>query len=241
MNNNPRISIILPTFNEAGNIALLIEKILAFVSTPLEILVVDDDSPDRTWEIAGAFAENDNRVRVIRRTGQRGLTSAISEGIEQATGEYVAWMDCDFSHPPDMLPEMIGLLDEGYDFVVASRYVKGGADRRDETLHRILSRLITSLARVTLFSRFKDYTSGYIIAKKEMFDHVTLTGDYGEYFISLVYQALHKGYRSKEIPFVNLSRQIGQSKTATSPMGFCIRGYKYLLKVFALATGLSKQ
>jgi len=233
------VSIILPTYNEAENIVSLIEALFAVVEHPLEVIVVDDDSPDRTWELVDALQADDQRVRLLRRTGERGLVSAVRDGIGQASGEVVVWMDCDFSHPPALIPRMLEEIDRGADVVIPSRYVRGGRDQRDETLHRLLSRILNALAALTLDSGFCDWTSGFIAARRTVFETIRLRGDYGEFFISLVFQALRQGRRVREIPYINLSRRRGTSKTATSPTGFAARGWKYLYTVARLSSGLS--
>src|SRR5512139_3273139 len=100
------VSVILPTFNEAGNIGLLIEALLARLPELSEIIVVDDDSPDLTWQVVEDLRKSDNRIRLIRRIGRRGLTSALQEGIEAAGGKLVFWMDCDLSQPPEKISEL---------------------------------------------------------------------------------------------------------------------------------------
>ena len=112
----PRISIVLPTYNEAGNIELLIDRTLqALGSYPggVEVVVVDDDSPDKTWQLVARKAAQDRRVRLIHRRGESGLTSAISRGIHEALGEWVGWMDCDMSMPPEQWPQLADTLAGG--------------------------------------------------------------------------------------------------------------------------------
>lgn len=232
------VSVILATYNEAENIVPLIAAVRAAVPGPVEVIVVDDDSPDGTWRLAEEVAKTTPDVRVVRRVGERGLTSAIREGIRVATGDTLVWMDCDFSHPPAEIPRLLAELDGGADVAVASRYVPGGADRRDEALHRVLSRTINGLAQRLLDPRFHDYTSGFIAVRRRVLAVTRLEGDYGEYFMSLVFQAMKKGFVVRETPLVNYSRQAGRSKTATNPLGFAVRGRKYLYKVFALAAGV---
>ena len=101
-----KVAVILPTFNEAENIGPLIEanlRALTEAGYPAEVIVVDDDSPDGTWRVVEEYAARDDRVRLIRRTNERGLTSAIWTGIRAAEeSDIVCWMDCDFSMPPEM-------------------------------------------------------------------------------------------------------------------------------------------
>ena len=103
MSESPKdITVVLPTLNERENIVPLIQRGLAALADyDVEMLVVDDDSPDGTWQVASELAEGDPSVRLIRRTEERGLTSAIATGINQAHGAWIGWMDCDLSMPPE--------------------------------------------------------------------------------------------------------------------------------------------
>ena len=230
---NGLLSVILPTYDEAGNIVPLIREILEVVEGEVEVVVVDDDSPDGTWRLVGELGRELGEVRLLHRTGQKGLTSALADGIAICRGDIVIWMDSDFSHPPRLIPAMLRALDDA-DCAVASRYVPGGADRRDEQLHRLLSWSINHIARLVLGGSFLDYTSGFIAVSRRALESVTLEGDYGEYFISLIHHLLVGGYVLREVPFVNLSREVGVSKTATSPLGFALRGRKYLGTILSL-------
>src|SRR2546427_4268717 len=127
MNQDPRVSIILATYNERENICATIQGIFQYVSDSVEVIVVDDDSPDNTWLVANSI--EDRRVKVIRRIGTRGLATAFNRGIIESRGEIVGWMDADMSMPPRLLPQMIEKLKD-YDIVIGSRYVEGAKDDR---------------------------------------------------------------------------------------------------------------
>lgn len=222
------ISVIIPSYNEAGNIATLINQIsLALTGKIYEIIVVDDNSPDKTWELVTNIAKNNRRVKLIKRLNERGLTSALNRGIQASRGEIIGWLDADLSHPPALLKKMLSYF-PGFDVVVASRYVAGGADKRREHLAVILSRIINRLARFCLYRDFTDYTSGYILLKKNYLPNLNLQGDYGEYFIDLIFRLKQAGAKIKEVGYINLSRSSGQSKTTTS------RGIKYLIVLLRL-------
>ena len=124
---DPRISIVLATFNERENIAETIRSIFENLGDSAEVIVVDDDSPDQTWRLVEDLRHP--RVKLIRRVGTRGLASAFNRGILESRGAVVGWMDADMCMPPPMLPGMVGLLDQ-YDVVVGSRYAPGGKDDR---------------------------------------------------------------------------------------------------------------
>jgi dolichol-phosphate mannosyltransferase len=227
------VTVVLPTFNESGNIGPLIEALLAHLPIESEIVVVDDDSPDRTWQIVESLGLNDARIRLIRRIGRKGLTTALQEGIDAALGEDIFWMDCDFSQPPELISDLLKALADS-DFVVASRYVPGGEERGHSPLGSLLSRMICRFASLCLSGAIKDYTSGYIGARKEILRSLPLRGDYGEYCIDLLYRAHRKGYRLVEVPYVCLPRRSGESKTATNLKGYLKRGRKYIQTVLRL-------
>jgi dolichol-phosphate mannosyltransferase len=232
-----QVSVILPTFNEAGNIIPLIQEILTQVPSESEIIVVDDNSPDRTWEAVEGFAEKESRVGLLRRIGRKGLTSALQEGINLSKGQFVFWMDCDFSMPPDKIPELLRAL-EDHDISMASRYIPGGEEVGHSPLGSFLSRVICWLASRVLNPSIKDFTSGFIGIRREVLKTLPLRGDYGEYFIELIYRAYKKGYRIKEIPYRCVPRRSGHSKTATHFWGYMKRGRKYLTTIIRLRLGM---
>ncbi len=227
------VSVVLPTFNEAGNIAPLIERVaevLADVSH--EILVMDDRSPDGTAALARRAGTGHPRVLVVERRPPAGLTLSISDGVQRARGTFVTWMDCDFSHPPELLPELLEPLRRGAaDVACASRYVHGGADNRGEASAVFASLAITKLARWLIDRRVLDYTTGYVMAPRALVLELGLHGEYGEYCIELLGTAALRGYRVLEVPYVSISRVEGESKTATNVFGFVRRGWRYLVTI----------
>ncbi len=233
---NPKLSIILPTYDEKGNISELILEINKYLPTDREIIVVDDNSPDGTSQVVQKMIDNHQvpELRLITRYHNRGLTNSIREGITQARGELVAWMDCDLSMPPALLPKLLAKINEGYDIAVGSRFVKGGSFKKgtggteDSWVAVILSRIMNIFIWLTLDSSFKDYTSGFIIIKKEIFDKIKLQGDYGEYFMDLMFRAVLMNYKIIELPYICLPRQHGYSKTGSNLWVLFKRGLKYL-------------
>lgn len=236
----PQISIVLPTFNEAGNIGPLIDRTLAALGhTPggVEVVVVDDNSPDGTWRLVAQRAQADPRVRLIHRTGESGLTSAIQRGIREARGRWVGWMDCDLSMPPEDWPQLAAALAGGADMAVGSRYVPGGGDVAHSLTGRLFSRIINLWAGLVLVWSIKDYTSGFILARRQIFDEIDLRGDYGEYCIDLLYRAHRAGYAIRELPYLCVPREAGESKTATNVWGYLTRGVNYVTTVLRLRFG----
>lgn len=226
---DPRVSIILATYNERENIVDTISSIFEHVTDPVEAIVVDDDSPDRTWELAAAL--NDPRVKVIRRVATRGLASAFNRGIIESRGAVVGWMDADMCMPPAMLPDMIKKLDE-YDIVIGSRYAPGGKDDR-AALRVISSRLINGLAEKVLGYGIKDYDSGFVVLRRTVFDKVSIipTG-YGAYFMEFLYTCRRKGLTVYEMPYVFRDRAKGISKSAPSLLKFFSTGMQYVTRIF---------
>ena len=233
----PQISIILPTYNEAGNIEPLIDRTLqALGNYPggVEVLIIDDDSPDGTWRLVTEKIKADPRVRLIHRKGETGLTSAISRGINEARGEWIGWMDCDLSMPPEKWPTLAQALSDGVDVAVGSRYVPGGGDVAHSFIGLLLSRIINMWAGLFLSWSIKDYTSGFILGRREVFDRVNLRGDYGEYCIDLLYRAKQAGFTILELPYLCVPRVAGESKTATNLWGYLRRGINYVTTIFRL-------
>ena len=230
----------MPTFNEGGHIQDLVAesaKALASAVEDFEIIVVDDDSPDRTWELAERCANDQNQVRVIRRLKNHGLTPSIQEGVNAARCEVIAWMDCDFAHPPEKIPQLIYMLNQGYDVAVNSRYCCGGGENREgkgSAIQLFLSLTLNWGIRFMLRSSVSDYTSGFVAARREVFDRIKLRGDYGEYFINLIYCAIRLGYQVCELPYMAQVRRSGESKTGSNLMQYLRRGRKYRTTVARL-------
>jgi dolichol-phosphate mannosyltransferase len=235
MTHPPSLTVILPTYNERENIAILIEGIWRHVQTPVSVLVVDDDSPDGTWRVVEAIAAGEPRVRLLRRTRERGLTSAIWAGIRAAETDAVAWMDCDLAMPPEVIPALLARLAAGADIAIGSRYVAGGKDVGHSLLARAFSVTINLFASLLLGWRVRDYTSGFVAARRQVFDRITLRGDYGEYCIDLLARAQRLGLTVVEAPYVCGARLSGESKTATNVRGYLRRGWKYVVAVLRLA------
>ncbi|MEK7513758.1 MAG: glycosyltransferase, partial [Patescibacteria group bacterium] len=198
-----------------------------------EIIVVDDNSPDKTWQIVQQLSQKNHHLRLIRRINQRGLTSAFNRGIQSSQGDIIGWLDSDLSHPPALLDQMYKKL-KMCDAVVASRYIRGAKDSRKEITAVIFSRLINLLSQILLDWSLTDFTSGYILVKKIYLSSITLQGDYGEYFIDLLLKLKRAGALIKEIPYNNVSRVFGESKTGGNIWALLYRGRKYIITIFSL-------
>lgn len=249
---NQLVCTVLPTYNERDNISTLIERLLASNVAPYLVLVVDDNSPDGTWEIVEQFADrypisstspedgNQLGVALVRRIGEKGLTSAIQRGIDEAIHTYhagiVTWMDCDLSMPPEDVPRLVQAIQKNEaDVAFGSRWVPGGTDRAHGLMARTLSWIINSFARVMLYSRIHDYTSGFIAAHAEVLERIKLRGGYGEYCIDLLYRAKRLGYQLVEIPYICVPRTAGESKTGLSLWDYLVKGRKYVSTIWQLS------
>jgi dolichol-phosphate mannosyltransferase len=226
---DPRVSIVLATFNERENIRETIDAVFRNLGDSVEVIVVDDDSPDRTWHVAEDLGNP--RVKVIRRVGTRGLASAFNRGILETRGAIVGWMDADMCMPPAMLPGMVALL-EKYDVVVGSRYAPGGKDDRAK-LRVLASRAINGLATLVLGYGIRDYDSGFVVLRRTVFDRVSVipTG-YGAYFMEFLYDCRRKGLTVHEVPYTFRDRQKGISKSAPSLWRFFRTGLQYVIRIF---------
>lgn len=154
------LSLVLPTYNESANVTEMLPKLSAVMKDlPYEIIVVDDDSPDRTWEIAERLGVPN--VRVIRRVGRKGLSSAIGEGFEAGKGAVLAVMDADGQHDANILPQLYAAVIDNHGMAVGSRYVAGGSVGQWNEVRYLLSRTGTTLAQAACRVRVKDPMSGY--------------------------------------------------------------------------------
>ena len=235
------VSVIMPTLNEAGHIANLIQCTADAIQKAgideIEIIVVDDDSEDRTWEIASQVVCPPVRIEIIRRMENHGLTASLSAGIEAASHDVIVWLDCDFSHPPECIPQMIYMLDRGFDVVVNSRYVVGGGEYRTGkggALQRLISLTSNWFVRFFLDVSFADYTSGFVAARRQVLQQIPLRGDYGEYFVDFIFRTLRKKYKVCELPYTAMPRRSGESKTGSHIFQFLRRGRKYVYTIVRL-------
>jgi len=225
-----KISVILPTYNESMNIVEMVERVLKSVNN-VEVIVSDDDSPDKTWEVVKE--KKWKNVRVIRRFKNKGVGPAIWAGIQHARGDIIVWLDADLTMPPEMIPKMLRVL-ETHDVVVGSRYVKGGGDKR--ALSRVVtSRMINLFSNLVLNFKVLDYDSGFVATHRSVFDQVGFSPKgHGEYCIEFLYMAGKRGFSVKEIPFIFTERTAGESKSAQYFFSIFKYGIVYVLKILSL-------
>jgi dolichol-phosphate mannosyltransferase len=212
-----QLAVIIPTYNEAENLNPLVS---ALFSLPLDlhVIIVDDNSPDGTGRLADEIGARDQRLQVIHRPGKLGLRSAYISGIHFALdqgAQAVAQMDADFSHDPQALPGMVGLLDT-CDAAFGSRYVAGGSvDREWAAWRKGLSGFANFYARALLGMRQRDITTGFRMWRRQTLEGMPLDRIQANGYVFLVemaYLAYCLEYRVAEYPIYFADRRSGQSK-----------------------------
>jgi dolichol-phosphate mannosyltransferase len=208
--------VIIPTYNERENLPRLVPEVLAR-DARLEVLVVDDGSPDGTGAMADAMAAAEPRIHVLHRPGKMGLGTAYLAGFEYALAhgyEHAFEMDADFSHDPRHLPDFL-VLARDYDLVSGSRYLKGVTVVNWPMGRLLLSYLANKYARVVTGLPFTDLTSGFKYYRRSVLERLDLSAirSTGYAFqIETTFRAWHAGARITEIPIVFVDRDVGSSK-----------------------------
>jgi dolichol-phosphate mannosyltransferase len=211
----PQLSVIVPTFNERDNVAELYRRLAATLKDiPWEVIFVDDNSPDGTWQEVRLLAQQDRQVRCIRRVGRRGLSGACIEGILASGALYAAVIDADLQHDETRLPKMVGLLQSGEaELVVGSRYIEGGSADSFNKGRAGISAFATELAKRVLKVQIADPMSGFFMIRRDRFEQLAPQLSTQGFKILLDIVATAKGkLRTVEIPFTFGARQHGESK-----------------------------
>jgi dolichol-phosphate mannosyltransferase len=211
----PELSVVVPTFNERDNVIALFRKLeTALAGRAWEVIYVDDNSPDGTWDVVRALARQDSRVRCIRRIGRRGLSGACIEGILASSAPCAAVIDADLQHDETQLPKMLALLQGGEaDLVVGSRYVEGGSADSFDKQRAGFSMLATSVAKKLLRVEIADPMSGFFMIRRDRFEQLAPQLSTQGFKILLDIVATARGsLRIKEIPYSFGSRLHGESK-----------------------------
>ena len=215
---NPYLSIVIPTYNEADNIAEVIKRLSYSLNRELkdryEIIIVDDNSPDKTWLVAyDTLRSLDISGLVVVRENMRGIGSAIVAGIREARGEYIAVMDADLQHPPEELINMFKkAVGEGFDLVIASRYVRGGGVEGWGLHRRIISKTASLIARILIphARRIRDPMSGYFLFKRDKVSIEKLRGEGSKVLLEIVVRGSIRSVH--EHPYIFRRRSRGESK-----------------------------
>ncbi|HDJ26063.1 MAG TPA: polyprenol monophosphomannose synthase [Candidatus Bathyarchaeota archaeon] len=227
----PKVSVIVPTYNEVENVGRLI-KALAASNSPaeLEVIVVDDGSTDGTLEVVRYLARQLGNLKLLVRPGKRGIGSAYRDGLRLAEGDVVVQMDGDLSHRPEDLPKLLEALREA-DLVVGSRYVRGGRVVGWSALRLLTSKVANLLARLLLRPGVRDATSGFKAWRKEAFEACVARSrrDSYEFQVELVYLARLLGFRAREVPITFVGRRQGSSKLRLADVVAFLSGLLSLL------------
>ncbi len=208
----PHLTIVIPSYKEAANIPILLEKIHESLGDyPYDVLVIDDNSPDGTATAVRDLARK-YPASVVVRTDKRGLASAVVDGFKLAKGEIVAVMDADLQHPPAVLPRLVKAIEGDADLAVASRYVPGGSVGNWSTTRKVISKGAVFLSHMLLPSTrgIKDPMSGYFMLKKELISGVDLSPV--GYKILLEVICLGRPKKTVEVPFIFENRRAGVTK-----------------------------
>jgi dolichol-phosphate mannosyltransferase len=211
----PDLSVIVPTFNECDNVVRLYRKLEATLNgVAWEVIFVDDNSPDKTWEVVRDLAQHDSRVRCVRRIGRRGLSGACIEGILASSAPYAAVMDADLQHDETQLPKMLALLQSGQaELVVGSRYVEGGSAEGLNKQRAGFSSFATSIAKRVLGVAIADPMSGFFMVRRDRFEQLAPKLSTQGFKILLdVVATAHGELKTVEVPFSFGSRLHGESK-----------------------------
>jgi glycosyltransferase involved in cell wall biosynthesis len=212
-----QVSVIVPTYNEKENIASLVTQLLA-LPTSVRVIVVDDNSPDGTGEIADRLAvENAGRVSVIHRPGKRGLGTAYIAGFKGGLAEgadLVCSMDADFSHNPRYIPDIVEKINQGYDLVIGSRYVHEGGST--QTLDRkVFSWGANTVTRVLLGLHAHDTTAGFRCYRRQALESLDLdsikSSGYS-FLFEMLFRVERRGCKVGEVPIIFEDRRLGASK-----------------------------
>ena len=228
-----QISIILPTYNEKENIVRLVETIKKLnIEQTFEILIIDDNSPDGTYQFSKDKFSNDNNVKIVLRKNIRGLAFSIKEGIEKSLGDHVIVMDTDFTHDPILIKKMISLRSQ-YEIISGSRYVTGGF--MENQLHGKLSYYYNLILKIILKTKINDNLGGYFLIKRDLLNQLEFDKifyGYGDYFFRLLYFSKNKNAKIIEIPAVYKQRIYGKSKS-----NFLAMLFKYFYAAVKLRFG----
>jgi glycosyltransferase involved in cell wall biosynthesis len=210
------IRVIIPTYNEKDNIVELVQRILA-LPVKIQVMVVDDNSPDGTGQIADELALQDPRISLIHRAGKLGLGTAYMAGFKKGLAEgadRLITMDADFSHDPAYLPALVALADH-YHITIGSRYVPEGGVVNWDWQRRFLSWGANAFARAALGLKANDCTAGFRCYHREVLLNIDLDRIFSNgysFLVEMLFKCQRQGYRVGEIPITFANRERGQSK-----------------------------
>ena len=225
MSNN--VSIILSTFNEKLSIEFTISELIKYLPG-VEIIVVDDNSPDGTLEVLKTI--NYENLKIFSRKKTKGLASAFLLGLINTSGDIIGWLDSNMGDTAKKFPEMLQYLKEA-DIVILSRYVIDGKDERNK-IRVVASYLLNKFSKLILRSKINDLSSGIFLMKREVLnDVVPVAKGHGEFMMEFLYKAEKKGNKIIEIPYVQPIDIEGHSKSFPNIAKFLYLGFFYLVRI----------
>jgi len=226
------LSVILPTYNEKENIILILDKIRKVLKdVSYQIIVVDDNSPDGTWEIAQHYAKKHSNIQVIRRLNMKGLSSAILEGFGSSNSKWMVVMDADLQHDEKILVDFVKAFEDGFEIVVGSRKTAGGSIGEWNFLRRVISWVATRMAFFIIKNNVSDPMSGFFGIQKEIFENSIDKINPRGFKLLLELLAHNPHVKTHEIGFTFNKRQYGKSKLSTNVI------FDYLAALYDLSLG----
>lgn len=239
---NARISVIIPTYCEVHNLPHLISKIMDSVTesqlrgNEIEIIVVDDNSPDGTGKLGQSLAGEHPEMKVIIRTDERGLGTAVLKGIRASVGDVLVVMDADLTHEPALIPQLVDqVASNGADIALGSRFVNG-FEMESSLYHIWASKALNTFIRVLLQIPAKDVTGGFFALRRDALkdlDMESIFRGYGDYFFALLHKGAKQGWKMKEVGCKYRARKEGLSKTSSLKAGL-----SYGVRALKLRVGL---
>ena len=207
-----KVSILIPTYNERNNVVPLLQRILhTLAHEEIEVVVIDDNSPDGTGDVIQSTFGQDERVKLLRRQGKMGLGSAIMDGLNLSSGKYIITMDADLSHSPDDLPKLLA-PSEYTDIVVGSRYIEGSHIKGWPLIRKIASIVAVRLSHVLINIPVKDTTSGFALFRRKVLADIFPQLDPKGFKFLLEVLVKTSNARVKEVPITFQNRSSGTSK-----------------------------
>lgn len=229
--NNNKYSVILPTYNERENLPIIVYLILEMGKAnklQIEIVIVEDNSPDGTYEVAVALQKVfPGQIHILKRAGKLGLGSAYVDGLKLCTGNFVIIMDADFSHHPKFIPEFINRqLATDCDIVTGTRYVKGAGVHGWDLRRKLTSRVANYLASTMLGSSTSDLTGSFRLYKKQVIQKIMpeIQAKGYAFQMEIIMRANQYKFTIQEVPIIFVDRIFGESKLGTNEIVIYLKG-----------------
>ncbi len=231
-----QFSLLLPTLNERENIEPQIRAILRALPSIHQILVLDDRSTDGTPQaVKSEFRKEirSKKIIVIERKKNFGLAKSLKEGVDRSETKFIGWMDCDLSMPPGLFLKMLLLVAKDYDVCIGTRFGEGGKQKklshsqRDSKVEILLSNVLNAVLKRFCPLPITDFTSGFLVGRREVLKKAPWRGTHGEYFIELMFHLAESKAKLTEIPYEIGTREFGDSKTFGTLTASLVNSFRY--------------